>query len=272
MTDEQYILHKIAHFSEKYEADCLNSEKHSLLSNWEALRTDWWLGFRFFLNRAFMQGRRDSVSVQFLKATNKALATLLPLDINMIERSALIFQWYTKGWLCLCNKDNNPIKKALHEEYPIDMNGKSKDSITGKARDCEMVLDIFRFICEKKSAEGQILNIAAYAAECIEAGNTEKAHKELDEIWQIGPKIAAFFLRDLATVLQLKPVPRDYRFLQPVDTWVGQIADKLNIHADKLVDACQSAGVDPIRFNQGAWYLGKHSLDLLLENLDGKNH
>jgi len=25
--------------------------------------------------------------------------------------------------------------------------------------------------------------------------------------------------------------------------------------------------VDPIRFNQGAWYLGSHSFDVLLDNL-----
>ncbi len=34
-----------------------------------------------------------------------------------------------------------------------------------------------------------------------------------------------------------------------------------------LTRACQQAGVDPIRFNQGAWYLGAHAFEVLLANL-----
>ena len=37
--------------------------------------------------------------------------------------------------------------------------------------------------------------------------------------------------------------------------------------AAAIADTCQQQGVDPIRFNQGAWYLGAHSFNVLLENL-----
>ncbi|HUT59380.1 MAG TPA: hypothetical protein VNA25_16140 [Phycisphaerae bacterium] len=271
------LLRQLARFSSRYET-YLASEKQSFgLPSWEALRTDWWIGLRFFLNRAFMQGRRDSVSLAFLEATNTALAELLPPGLGPHERANRVLEWSAAGWFGPANwsNPNNPVRHALDQRYVIQVNGQAKTSGTGKARDREMVLDGLRFICEH-ALDGQILNIAAYTAERIEAGETSVVYRELDGIRQVGPKIAAFFLRDLVAVLELQSrlSPADYRLLQPVDTWVEKIAGKMNIQAGPhglaaaIAETCQREGVDPIRFNQGAWYLGAHSFDLLLENLE----
>ena len=71
--------------------------------------------------------------------------------------------------------------------------------------------------------------------------------------------------------------PSDYDLLQPVDTWVHQMAQKLEIIDEKMslqelekkrnliTEAALNAGVSPIEFNQGLWYLPTHAVDLLLE-------
>ncbi len=272
------LMKQLARYFSRYE-EYLAGEKQSLcLPSWDALRTDWWIGLRFFLNRAFMQGRRDSVSFAFLEATNAALAELLPPDLSAQERDGRVLQWSAAGFFHKANwnSDDNPVRQALNRAHTIEVDGKTRISSTGKARDREMVLDILRFICEHPAAGGQVLNIAKYAAERIELGETAVVFTELDDIRQVGPKIAAFFLRDLVAVLELQSrlSPADYRLLMPVDTWIEKIAGKLGIQpgpdglAAAIADTCHQEGVDPIHFNQGAWYLGAHSFDLLLENLE----
>jgi len=65
--------------------------------------------------------------------------------------------------------------------------------------------------------------------------------------------------------------------LQPVDTWVRQVAYEAGMiknldEPDKkvrinIVEACLKSDVSTIRFNQGAWYLGYHSFELLINKL-----
>ncbi len=63
--------------------------------------------------------------------------------------------------------------------------------------------------------------------------------------------------------------PEDYYLIMPIDTWVRQVCDKLQIKADAkaIAIACQENGVSAIKFNQGAWYLGSHSFSILLDML-----
>jgi len=155
------------------------------------------------------------------------------------------------------------------------VNGRTTSCGTGKRRDREMVLDTLRFVAERPASRGQVLNLTDHSACCLEAGHATALHRELQDIRQIGPKVAAFFLRDLVAVLRLQShlTAEDYVVLQPIDTWVEQVAKRLAIQPAKcglalsLVGACQECGVDPIRFNQGAWYVGAHSFDILLERL-----
>ncbi|MGD0390153.1 MAG: hypothetical protein ABSC42_14495 [Tepidisphaeraceae bacterium] len=272
------LFRQLASFSSKYEA-YLDEEKQSLgLPSWDGVRSDWWIGLQFFLNRAFMQGRRDNVSLAFLDATYVAFSQLLPAGLDLQARASRVLGWSAAGWFRRdnWNHDDNPVRQALNRTYPVKVDGIARKSGTGKVRDREMVLDTLRFICEHSCAGGQPLNISAYAAERVGAGETAVVYRELDELRQIGPKVVALFLRDLVAVLGLQSrlSPWDYRLLQPVDTWIEQIAGKLGIVpgadglAAAIAETCQREGVDAIRFNQGAWYLGAHSFEVLFENLE----
>jgi len=37
---------------------------------------------------------------------------------------------------------------------------------------------------------------------------------------------------------------------------------------EKIVNVCLELDISPIKFNQGAWFLGYHSFDIVLWNLD----
>jgi hypothetical protein len=131
-------------------------------------------------------------------------------------------------------------------------------------------------------------NIVTYSVERIRGGQLQLHYKELQlseqttGIRQVGPKVAAFYLRDVVSLFQLTDsVDSSSAFcLQPVDTWVQQIAVRLGIvpnEADKqttqraIAKWCQEQGISPLRFNQGAWYMGYYALDLLLELLSSRS-
>lgn len=186
------LLNHIAGFSCRYE-QLLDQEQQALgLTTWDDLRTDWWSGLNFFLNRAFHQRRRDELSEAYRKATNEALAKLLPPNLDNSVKATRLIGWSDEGWFQK-NKwgdDQNPVRQALEERYHIEVNGQERLYETGKEGDRKMVLDTFRFICEHPSAEGQVLNITAYAAERIEAREIQGLYRELDGIFQVGEKIA----------------------------------------------------------------------------------
>jgi hypothetical protein len=70
----------------------------------------------------------------------------------------------------------------------------------------------------------------------------------------------------------------DLIFSQPIDTWVRKVALKVSIIdknneddsivREKIVKACLDLNVSTIKFNQGAWFLGHNSFDIVLENLN----
>jgi hypothetical protein len=105
------------------------------------------------------------------------------------------------------------------------------------------------------------------------------AFLELLAIHGIGPKIAAFLCRDLAWIFDCeKCLPAGERLLlQPVDTWIRQIAVLLwpsefkpvehrkvgqvdFLIADRIVFATQRLGQSGVAFNQGSWYFGNHQV------------
>lgn len=94
--------------------------------------------------------------------------------------------------------------------------------------------------------------------------------------YQVGEKIYSLLLRDVVDLFGLSKhlAPDDFKYLQAVDTWVEQLANKLGFQGSKtklaidLAEACQKHSVNPIAFNQGAWYLGAHSFDVLTENIE----
>jgi len=109
--------------------------------------------------------------------------------------------------------------------------------------------------------------------------NIEEASEFLKELKGIGPKLSAFILRDLESFFglwtcELKSNNQKYYLLQPVDRWVRRIAnlcwpgiDLKNNHdkdSKKIVEKCINDKINPIEFNQGAWFVGAYFNKLLL--------
>jgi hypothetical protein len=92
---------------------------------------------------------------------------------------------------------------------------------------------------------------------------------ELMAVHGIGQKIASFVCRDVVFLAGLEEaLPRaEGRFLQPVDIWLGRVAEHLSPSltfgkdepsriAQFLAEAARRAGVSGVTFNQGSWYFG----------------
>lgn len=224
-----------------------------------ALSSNAWLAIDFFLSRACFQGRRDAVSELVYNAVISALSRYLPPEGFQDAYRELSSQ----SWV--------PVKRALG-----DCIGRGK---VGKARDAAMVVSSLQFIGGLPD-----LNIVKYAVREITGGRIDQLYSSLQAaksptgIVQVGPKVAAFYLRDVVSLYRLDDtVSPEFGFcLQPIDVWVRKVVGRLGLapHSGDdhdlqvaIVDACRANGVSPLLFNQGAWYLGFNAFDILLELL-----
>jgi len=75
---------------------------------------------------------------------------------------------------------------------------------------------------------------------------------------------------------EIKIAEENYKLAFPVDTWVIQIAHKLGWNCrnknikNYLIENCKKSHIEPLKFAAGLWFLGFHSLDILLEDCLGK--
>jgi len=221
------------------------------------LRDNWWDAFDFFLGHACYQGRRDSLSD---KVYLRAKEILLPLFGNS-DRDRGYETIRREGWKPIEDQLKNRIGKGM----------------VGKARDIEMILSALNRIDSYPCR-----NIVNYSIQKIENGLVQEHYRELQHqesvngIVQVGPKVASFYLRDIVSLFSLEnSVDGDSAFcLQPVDVWVRRIAERLEIVDEdaeveaiqkEIVRKCGESGISAFRFNQGVWYAGSYSLDLLIE-------
>lgn len=242
-------IKKIINYGDKY------IKKHLTdVFNTELMLKDWWEGLQFFLSRSFYQGRRDTISMRVEKEAMNTLKNYI--EDNGKDATVIL-------------KENNfrEIKNALKEVI-----GKGK---IGRGRDIEMVISILDFV--SKLGEKNIVN---YSISKIKDGKVKEHFFELQKIISIGPKITSFYLRDLICMYSLEKYlsKEELIFLQPIDTWVRKVAlkvgiiDKINeddsVVREKIVKACLDLNISTIKFNQGAWFLGYNSFDIVLENLN----
>jgi len=108
--------------------------------------------------------------------------------------------------------------------------------------------------------QSQDHNIVLWAKEQLEADRTRQAHAALRRINGIGPKIASFFLRDVAWWFEAFP-NYDRVLLQPIDTWVKRAVHALDQRAkgkegEWIVQTSRELGVCPEAINTGMWYFG----------------
>ncbi len=208
-----------------------------------------------------MRGRRDEISDVFKERAFKVLS----IFVN--------------------NKDSKNLMNLKDDFYDSLMENLWNEGVNNKY-DREMVIKIIKFINNKVKRNFNIVN---YTIKKIENKELHKVYSELIDIKHIGHKISSFYLRDLVCVFD------DYKFskeeqvyLQPIDNWVGEVLTRLNFFQElaitkkadnlnerelfllrgKIVDRCWEAGVSPVEFNQGAWYIGKNAFEILINNID----
>jgi len=244
------ILYKIVDFGDKYR------EKYLSNTNKNKVENDWWYALLFFFDRAYYQGRRDAVSK---KVHNAALNVLQELSPN---RNINFNSFKQNNWIVLENK----LKKVI---------GKGK---IGKHADIRMTIEILKYIDKLGNYQR---NVSKYSIEKINNGNIRELYFELQkEIFSVGPKISSFYLRDLISIFNLdyKVSVHDLQFIQPIDTWVRQVCYRTGLINDlnedektirsRIVELCNKNNLSSLKFNQGAWFLGANSFDIILRNIE----
>jgi hypothetical protein len=254
-SDDSTLFAKIASFSERYR------DEHLAAYDSTTLVSDWWKALDFFLSRAFFQGRLDKVSQRVYETGMEVLNEAFEPYSGAAEQRFATLQHV--GW--------NQVEKGLSRRI-----GRGH---VGKKRDIEMVLSTLDFLVRIPER-----NIVAYSVAKIRSNQIEPHFRELQAarsssgIRQVGPKVAAFYLRDVVFLFRLEDqIPVHFAFcLQPVDVWVRRLTVLLGLANSKasdqrlaqaIVATCGGLGVSPLRFNQGAWYIGAHSFDLIVEKL-----
>ncbi|OGB73674.1 hypothetical protein A3K24_02440 [candidate division Kazan bacterium RIFCSPHIGHO2_01_FULL_44_14] len=207
----------------------------------DAIYDDWREALEFLFSKVFYRGRRDELSERFMWATLKTLKEI-ELDPD-----------YNKQLL-----DNR-----------LQSNG------VNNHKDRKMVCEVLDFVFNLPTPYGR--NIVKYTIERIKNGKILDIFNELNTIYAIGDKLSSFYIRDVALVFDLedKLLADDFKYCQPIDTWVKQVAVKLDLIAPQegdvatiksaIIDACRGANVSPLLFNAGAWMVGAKSFDLLIE-------
>jgi len=292
------IMRNIERLGERYCRKYLDSW------NKERLQNNWWAALKFFFSHSFMRGRRDKLSNEYYYFTirtleNYFLITSANLN-NSYQRLKKQKEYFDKECILRFKKDKgmdmrtnslnkkykdefkkeiaerNPIIKLLitSKEVEVKWDNKTYNKVIslGNEADVMMVLDVLKFISgdDKK-------NIYNYLTNTIVNSGVKVAYKELIEMRAISDKIATFVIRDIGLMSsEIKIADEDYKLAFPVDTWVDKIAHRLGCCSEDieeiknhLITKCKESKIDPLKFAAGLWFLGFHSVDILLENCLG---
>lgn len=158
-----------------------------------------------------------------------------------------------KIWNTFTKKLNEVSVKPNHPCNPLCPQG-TKYSNKGNTKTVRQISVIELMLQEELSNVG----IVSFAKEKLDLDQVEEAHKILNKINGVGPKIASLFLRDVAVRYDCKKISNNKELLQPIDTWIKycvQICEgdkKLNDNecADFLINGTD----EPEKANQGIWY------------------
>ena len=247
------LITQIARFYKTYEEEFLKKRIRNKNDYLESPKS----ALFFVLYYSFYQGRRDEISSRFEERAKTALDSFLGNNNILLYSSPRI-----------TDKDNLRTKyKGLYDSL--------KQNKVNKEGDRLMVISLVNFIQFNNEK-----NILYFLIEHIKSKKIAEAYRTLDGIWSIGPKIASLILRDVVYIYELENYlldREDYYFLQPIDTWVHNLSKSISlVNKDKIyrveekdvTDKCFELDVNPIHYNQGAWYIGSNSLQILLQNID----
>lgn len=110
-------------------------------------------------------------------------------------------------------------------------------------------------VCE----DGRPRNLVTQTRDRLLTDEAARCFKELTAIRGIGPKLASFFLRDVALRFDVMPTS-DRDLLQPVDLWIRRFVRRLDSNGSLGDSSVARWIVDhadrPERVNAGMWYFG----------------
>lgn len=216
----------------------------------------------FFFSRVCFQGRRDDLSARVFYAAMEVLNS----EFGDEDFRARYLTNAAQNWV------------SVMRELEVKI-GKGK---VGKAGDIKMITSTLAFIGRLPD-----LNVVSYSLRELRSGRVEQHYRELqgsqsaNGIYQVGPKVAALYLRDLVSLYSLEDqIPDESAFcLQPVDVWVRKVAKRVGLSSElddhqiqiEMARLCRRNAISPLRFNQGAWYVGYNSFDILLSVLGSQD-
>jgi hypothetical protein len=113
--------------------------------------------------------------------------------------------------------------------------------------------------CSLMDDDGELINIVEVTRLQLTDEHVRAAFDHLNKIRGVGPKIASFFLRDVAMHFEIQPV-RDRELLQPIDVWVRRYVARLTgtlprTDTQTALWICRNTRA-PEAVNQGLWYFG----------------
>ena len=266
------------------------------LDSWnnKRLQDNWWEALKFFFSHSFMRGRRDELSNEYYYFTIRTLEDYFSISNQNLDRDYEKIkeqkEYFNKKCILKFKKEKNigrgnsikhrDFRNEIAEKNPIikllitpakleikwDNETYNKKIFLGNDEDVMMVLDVLKFISNDNK------NIYNYLRNTIVNSGVKTAYEELTKMRAISDKIATFTIRDIG-LINSGIVNKDYEWAFPVDTWVSKIARKLGCN-DKgieeikqyFTEKCKDTDIDPLKFAAGIWFLGVHSLDILLEN------
>lgn len=260
-----------------------------VLTNWkrEELKNNWWEALKFFFDHSFMRGRRDKLSWEYRCFAVEVLEDYFSIDPQNLDESykKLVEKrdlWNKKIIEKLKQKKKwnsiNSLIKILKTYRMVDVEWDEKEYDKnihlGNYKDIIMVLGVLSFISDENQR-----NIYNWIEDTVKDKGIQVAYKELTKMPFIGDKIASFVLRD---VLLLNPkltngfTNLDFESIFPIDRWVKNklLLKELGCESSKdseikkyFIEKCEN-NISPLWLNAGMWYLGSHSLKILLENLE----
>lgn len=281
MTYKQKLLMKNIEYYGKY---CVQNFNTTVFKTnyikMKKIDTDWWEGLKFLLIHAFMRGRKDNLSYEYFEFTiNKLNSCFMDKDIFSYER----FQKYKEDYKVefeikkIKNKKdfNNFIEKLdnTNEIVNILRNDNKVSKSLKNYKDIIMVLGVLNFVSNVTTK-----NITNYFIEKIKNGDVKECYNNLTGIKFIGPKIASFYLRNLTRFYKIREISEEnLKYFFPMDTWIIQVCQKVGIIdnnklkefevREKIISKCLDNDINPLLFNQGCWFVGYFSFDLLINLL-----
>ena len=270
------------------------------LDSWdkEELQNNWWEALKFFFSHSFMRGRRDKLSNEYYYFTIKTLEKRFQITNENLDNSynevKKLKEHFNKEYILTFKRAKNLGRgnSIKHKDFQNEVAGQNRiidllitrkevevewDNKTytteislGNDEDVMMVLDVLKFISSDDKK-----NIYKYLKDTITSSGVKKAYNELIGIRAISDKIATLIIRDVGLInLNSEIVNQDYEKAFPVDTWVNKIARKIGCRCESIeeiksyfINKCEEVNINPLKFAAGLWFLGSHSLDILLEHL-----